>query len=220
MGTKPIKASIVKSARSPGRKESSFALDSGSLLSQLKDLLSRGEVENCHKQIQSMIHQDHPLVHQPFFYLVQAQVSLELFESIDETIALLKKAGSNPDPRIRRKLLAWNTLIHAIFALKEGDYQKGEKALEILMNEESVASVAKYKLAYHLFWKNIDEKRSCQMFEQICEQRPGLVKAWSCLGFIYNKMGLKEKSQRAFVHCLQRESNPKRREFFKQQLVS
>ena len=143
-----------------------------------------------------------------------------MFESMDETIAWLKKARSNPDSGIRRKLLAWNTLIHAIFALKEGDYQKGEQVLEILMDEESVASIAKYKLAYHLFWKNIDEKRSCQMFEQICEQRPGLLKAWTCLGFIYNKMGLKEKAQRAFVHCLQRESNPERREFFKQQLAS
>ena len=199
--------------------------NSESILYHLKDLLHKGDMDSCEDLIQLIIAHGHPLAEDVSIYLVGVQVVFEQSESMEEMFAWLEQAklhGTKVHGDLQSKdLFLWEIFIHTLLALREGAYKKGQSVLETLIHEESVAVIAKYKLAYHLFWKNIDVERACHILEEVCENRQGFIKAWCCLGFVYKKMGLTEKAHETFSHCLSlHKTDAERRKFYKQQLAS
>ncbi len=189
-----------------------------SLLSQLKNLFLAGEYTSCEDLIQLIIREGHELADQSEFYLLRAQLAFSLSDSMEEVMAWFKQAQLCNDSD--QALNSWIKLNSALLALKEGDYKTGEGALRELLSDEQVSMMAQYHLSYHLFWRNIDPEQSLFLLEELCHQHPELLKAWSCLGFVYNRLGLQEKAQSAFSHCLSRETNPTKIQLYKQQLVS
>ena len=215
---------IKKSFKFKGLKKAESFLfsqnDSKSLLYHLKSLLHKGDLGSCQELIELIMDHGHPLADDVSVCLIGLQVSFEKSESIEEMFAWLEQARLCGG-RQSNELLIWEVFIHALLALKEGDYEKGQKALEALVIEDSsVALLAKYRLAYHLFWKNIDIRGACRILEEVCQNRRGFMKAWCCLGFVYKKMGLKIKAHEVFSHCLLYETDKKRRQFYKRQLAS
>ena len=181
-------------------------------------MLARGELSGCKDLIQLIIREAHSLSDDCRVYLLRAQVAFEECEDFGEVKAWVEQAqfckGHQPDSD------EWNSLFQALNDLQEGDYTNGRQRLTELLDKDSVKQVAQYSLAHHLFWKNEDPQYALQLIEELCEQRPGFVKAWSLLGFICNRVGFKERAQEAFANCLKHETNPEKIEFYRQQLAS
>ena len=96
----------------------------------------------------------------------------------------------------------------------------GEDLLNTLTKSEEVGALAQYTLAHHLFWKNRNTELALDLLENLVQELPQFTKAWACLGFVYNKVGNKEKAQQAFGECLALENNPEKIRFYKQQIAS
>ncbi|MEM7646233.1 MAG: hypothetical protein AAF203_04940 [Pseudomonadota bacterium] len=189
-----------------------------SLMAQLKSLVARGQLSACRDMIQLIIREGHSLGDSSEIYLLRAQIAFEQSGSKGDVMTWVQQAKmANPKCE---KLQSWETLIEGVNCLDEGDYQKGETLLKTLSDNEEVAGLAQYQLAHHYFWRNIDGELSMAMLEDLCMNRPEFTKAWSCLGFVYNRLGMKDKAQEAFGLCLENETNPEKIAFYKQQLAS
>ena len=189
-----------------------------SLLGQLKSQLYQGHLDACRDLIQLIIREGHSLADNSSIYLLRAQISYEQAENKGEVMAWVQQAKlcKNLSPNI----ISWDELILGQTTLSEGDYVRGQMILEELLEHETVGYLAKFELAHHLFWKNLDAERAMQLLCEITEEHPEFIKAWSCLGFIYNKFGMKAKAQEAFGNCIELDSNPERLKFYHQQLAS
>jgi tetratricopeptide (TPR) repeat protein len=188
------------------------------LLGQLKNLFLGGEIESCKDLIQLIIEEQHILSEAPELFILRAQIAFEQSDDPQEYKQWLKQAQLCPSSD--NALNDWMKLTEAQSALKDGDYKTGEGLLHSLMDSEQVGNLALYVLAHHLFWKNIDTKKALELLEDIVQDRPHFVKAWACLGFVYNKLNFKAKAQYAFGQCIEFESNPEKIKFYKQQLAS
>lgn len=189
------------------------------LLAQLKQLYRRGEYVTCEDLIQLIVRESHDLADDPELYLLRAQLAFCQNENEEEMLDWIQQATWCTKAE-NHAVEAWCFLVRALKDLKDGDYSSAEELLKMLVAQEDVGTVAQYYLAYHYFWKNIDLEQSLFLLEELCHQNKELVKAWSCLGFVYNRLGLQQKAQMAFSHCLQHETNPEKIELYKQQLVS
>ncbi len=192
--------------------------DPKSLLSQLKNLFHQGEYSSCVDLIQLIIRENHTLSDRYELYVLRAQLAFTSSDSLEEVSSWIKQASLCNDAT--KSLESWTKFISASLALKEGDYSLGENLLKELLSDEAVGMLAQYHLSYHLFWRNIDPEQSLFLLEELTHQHPELIKAWSCLGFVYNRLGLQDKAQSAFSYCLSRETNPNKIQLYKQQLVS
>lgn len=189
-----------------------------SLLGQLKCLVGSGQISTCKDLIQMIIREGHSLADHSETYLLRAQIAFEQSENLGEVMAWIQQAKLCSN--LSSDITHWDELMFGMTALKEGDYKKGESVLEQLTETPSVAIIAKYKLAHHLFWKSINTEKALFILEEVAHNRPEFVQAWSCLGFVYNKLSMKEKAQEAFMKCLEFETNPEKIQFYKQQLAS
>lgn len=189
------------------------------LLAQLKDLFYGGEVQSCKELIQLIIEEQHSLSESGALFLLRAQIAFEQSDDPMEYIDWVKQAQLCS--QAHQDLDSWNKLIRAQKALKEADYVSGQEVLEALIIEgSSVSSLASYLLAHHLFWRNINTDRALDLLEEVTNKKSHFVKAWACLGFVYNKLQYKDKAQFAFGQCIEFESNPEKLKFYKQQLAS
>lgn len=188
------------------------------LLGQLKELLAQGQTGPCCDMIQLIIRENHELADFNSIYILRAQVAIEMGEEHGEVLAWLQQA------RLSEKTIEpiepWDQFVEAQLALKEGDYELGQKVLEVLFNFSGVSTYAKLELAQHLFWKNINVERAVQILEEVTYERPAFIKAWSSLGYAYSRLGDKEKAQEAFGQCIELDSDPKRIEVYKQLIAS
>lgn len=185
---------------------------------QLKTLFAQGSLSSCRDLIQLIIREGHVLADGSEIYLLRAQVSYLQADNRGEVMAWVQQAKlcENLSPTI----IQWDELVYATTALAEGDYINGQLILEKLVEDPNIGHLAQFELAQHLFWKNIDPERALVLLEETTKDFPQFIKAWSCLGFAYNKYGMKEKAQMAFAQCLEIDSCPERTKIYKQQLAS
>ena len=189
-----------------------------SLLLQLKNLLSQGQLDSCRDLIQLIIREGHVLADQSEIYLLRAEVAYLQADNKGEIMAWVQQAKLCDT--LSPSIVNWDELVYATTALAEGDYVNGQLILEKLMDCEHVAHLAQFELAHHLFWKNVDSERALDLLKDLTEAYPEFIKGWSSLGFAYNKFGMKELAQEAFAHCIELDSDPERLKLYKQQLAS
>jgi tetratricopeptide (TPR) repeat protein len=193
--------------------------DPNVLLAQLKTMLRQGQLGACHDLIQLVLREGHDLGDHSALYLLRAEVAYFRGENLGEVMAWVQQARLCPVSNDELDL--WEKLNQATTALKEGDAIQGQIDMEQLIADEGVVShLAQFELSYHLFWKNIDAERALQMLSELTKEHPEFLQAWSCLGFAYNKFGMKIRAQQAFAQCLELDSNPDRLKIYKQQLAS
>ncbi|MCB0377947.1 MAG: hypothetical protein KDD33_05595 [Bdellovibrionales bacterium] len=187
-------------------------------MGQLKSLFASGEWSTCEDLIDLIISEQHDLIEDPQLFLLGAQVEFFKSEDIQKCCPWVKQAALN-DPA-HPEVIEWVRLLEAYQWLSEGDYQRGQRALQTLTYASVVESEARFILAHHLFWKNIDGARAIDLLEEVVLDHPNMNKAWACLGFAYNRSGFRSKAQEAFGICLQNETDPDKVALYKQQLAS
>lgn len=189
-----------------------------SLLSQLKGLLLKGDLDTCRDMIQLIIREGHELAERSVIYLLRAEVAYLKNDGLGEIMAWVQQAKHSA--KLCDSVVRWDELMHAKTLLREGDYVNGQLILEKLIEDESVGHLAQLELAYHLFWKNLDCQRSLTLLEELTTDYPSFLQAWNCIGFVYNRFGMKAKAQEAFGNCIELDSNPERIKIYRQQLAS
>lgn len=189
-----------------------------SLLVQLKSMLSQGHLDGCRDLIQLILREGHVLADNSDIFLLRAEVASLEGDNKGEVMAWVQQAKFCK--QLTQNVIAWDELIYAQTALADGDYVNGQLILEKLIENPVISHIAQYELAYHLFWKNLDSERAISLLEGLTKDFPEFVKAWSCLGFAYNRFGMKAKAQEAFAQCLELDSDPERVKIYKQQLAS
>jgi tetratricopeptide (TPR) repeat protein len=189
-----------------------------SLLNQLRALMGQGHLDSCRDLIQMILREGHCLADSSEIYLLRAEVAMLQSDPNGEVLAWVQQAKMCK--KLSTDVIIWDELAHAQSMISEGDYLNGQLILEKLMESERIGHLAQFELAYHLFWKNLDAERALQLLEDVTQSHPEFVKAWSCLGFVFNRFGLKTQAQQAFAHCIELDSNPERIKFYKQQLAS
>lgn len=189
-----------------------------SLLGQLKNLFIGGEIHSCKDMIQLIMEERHPLADHSDLLLLRAEIAFEESDQITEVSDWVKQAELCSKPSAA--LNDWKNLLKAKSALKEGDYELGQDILFSLLDSPHINELAAYSLAHHLFWKNLDTQFAQELLEDLVSKRPQFVKAWACLGFVYNKQQFRDKAQLAFSQCLEFEKNPEKIKFYKQQFAS
>lgn len=185
---------------------------------QLKTMLAQGHMAACRDLIQLILREGHVLADSSDIYLLRAEVAYLHGDNKGEILAWIQQAKLCG--QLSQKIVHWDELVYAQTAITEGDYINGQLILEKLMESSEVGHLAQFELAYHLFWKNLDSERAIDLLETVTVDYPDFVKAWSCLGFAYNKFGMKTKAQEAFAHCIQLDTNPERLKIYKQQFAS
>lgn len=192
--------------------------DPQSLLGQIKSLLAQGQADACHDMIQLIIREGHVLADSSDIYLLRAELAYLRADNKGEILAWVQQAKLCEN--LSQSIIAWDELIYAQIALAEGDYVNGQLILEKLCENQEVGHLAQFELAQHLFWKNLDCDRAVTLLQEVTKMVPEFIKAWACLGFAYNKFGMKSKAQQAFGHCIELDSNPERLKIYKQQIAS
>lgn len=189
-----------------------------SLMSQLKNIWAQGQLIPCRDMIQLILREGHSLGDRAELYLLRARISYEEGEALGEVMSWIQQAKiCNKNSS---ELKVWNKLIKARIAMNEGDPTNGQKILEDLIEKSEVMHLARYELAHHLFWRNLNIARATDLLENVTLERPTFVKAWSCLGYAYNRLNLKTKAQLAFGQCIELDTNPDRIKVYKQQIAS
>ena len=188
------------------------------LMAQLRGLVHKGEFATCESLIQLILAGGEELSDSAELYLMQARIAYQSNEPTETVESWVKQAQMTLQGEAT--IQPWNQLLVGIKALKEGDYDNGVKLLEGLFDDDQVGVKARFEVAYHLFWRNINREGALILLEEIVKERPSFIRAWSCLGFVYNRLGEKHKAQEAFGHCIALDSHPERIKVYKQQIAS
>ena len=122
------------------------------LLTQLQSLANRGDLVACDELIQLIIREGHSLADCASLYLLQARLAYQKEDDLTNVEAWLEQARLLDATAVQ----TWQTLLIGRQALKEGDYSKGVRVLETLLDDSNLSDLAAYELAYHFFWKNVD----------------------------------------------------------------
>jgi predicted Zn-dependent protease len=91
----------------------------------------------------------------------------------------------------------------------------GEQRLKDLLRRSPDNVHALFFLGAHLFWMCDDSGTAIRLLERCVSRHPGFLRAWGCLGAIYEKLGNAPLSAKAFQRCVALESEPGMKAFFK-----
>lgn len=123
------------------------------------------------------------------------------------------------DPK-SKEVLDYIDITEAQGYLKRGLNDTGEVLLKNLIRRSPNNLHAHFLLGAHLFWSDEQSQLAIPHLETCVRLAPNFLRAWGCLGAIYKKMGNPQLSKRAFLKCVELETENKMKEFFLQQANS
>ena len=100
---------------------------------------------------------------------------------------------------------------------RQGDV--GEIALQKILRRSPDNALVLFTLGAHMFWSDGETLQSIKYLERCVQIRPNFLRAWGCLGSIYQKIGNVDLAKRSFQKCLNLETDPRMRSFFQKQIV-
>lgn len=117
-----------------------------------------------------------------------------------------------------QEVLDYMELMQAKNNLKKGINDSGEMQLKLLLRRVPHNAHALFILGSHLFWQESQPTMAIYYLESCIKLAPSNIRAWGCLGMIYQKMNNPQLAQRAFSKCLELEKSPSMRTYFQQEL--
>ena len=119
-----------------------------------------------------------------------------------------------------KDILDYIDLTEAKGYLKKGLNDAGEVQLRNLIRRSPNNIHAHFLLGTHLFWEDEQSQIAISYLETCVRLSPNFLRAWGCLGAIYQKMGNPQLATRAFQKCADLEPGTKMKEYFLQQANS
>ncbi len=95
----------------------------------------------------------------------------------------------------------------------------GERQLANLLRRSPNNVHALFILGAHLFWSSADSSGAIRHLERCVSLYPKFLRAWGCLGAIYEKLGNSALAGRAFRICSTLETDPNMKTFFDRKIA-
>lgn len=150
------------------------------------------------------------------FLLTYVKILIDIEAPSSQVNGLLAEAHMI-DPK-NQEVLDYIELMQAKTNLKRGIHDSGEMQLKSLLRRVPHNPHALFILGSHLFWQESQPTMAIYYLENCVKLAPSNVRAWGCLGMIYQKMNNPQLAQRAFNKCLELEKSPSMRTYFQQEL--
>jgi predicted Zn-dependent protease len=106
------------------------------------------------------------------------------------------------------------TVVDAMDALSKGPNDPGEVKLKALISRSPDNVQALFVLGAHLFWVQKQPTDAARYLEKCVKLRPNFLRAWGCLGSIYESLGNHPLAFRAYQKCQALETDPQMKSFF------
>lgn len=153
----------------------------------------------------------------PEFLLLYAKILLESEAPSSQVQGILGEAfllaPNNQD------VLDYMELLKLRYGLKQGIGDASEVLLRNLVRRSPNNVHALFILGTHMFWEDGQAVAAIPFLENCVRLSPNFLRAWGCLGAIYKKIGNGPLAEKAFRKCMDLESDPSMKEFFKSQLA-
>lgn len=199
----------------PGRSDGEGA-SSSNAVAGLRKLYAEGKTLAA-LSVLNHLYRDIPEAEKdPNVLLLHAKILFETEGAVGEIKRLVAKAfvlsPTNPE------ILDYKALTEAKEKLDLGLKQHGEDAIRALLGRRPNNAHALLLIGTHLFWNRTQLDEAIRYLERSVQQRPVLLRGWSCLGAAYATAGKRAQAERAFRKCLDLETHPKMIEYFQQAL--
>jgi tetratricopeptide (TPR) repeat protein len=186
--------------------------------SSIKQLYENGRIELALGLAKKMYSSGNDSKKDVGFLLLYAKILLDTEGPSSLIKGLLAEAYLN-DPN-NRDVLDYIDLTEAKGNLKKGLNGSGEVQLRNLIRRSPNNIHAYFLLGSHLYWIEDQPQMAIPFLETCVRLSPNFLRAWGCLGAIYQKLGNPQLSMRAFQKCADLEVDPKMKEYFSQQAKS
>ena len=182
----------------------------------LRKLYGEGKVLAALSVLQHLYKESPETEKDPNVLLLHVKLLFETEGAVGEIKRLVAKAfvlaPTNPE------VADYKTLAEAKEKLDLGLKQHGEDALRAMLGRRPNNAHALLLVGTHLFWNRTQLDEAIRYLERAVQQRPVLLRGWSCLGAAYATAGKNIQAERAFRKCLTLETHPKMIEYFQQAL--
>lgn len=190
--------------------------DPDQLFTQMRALQASGQLFEVSTLAQCVIDEYNHNIQNADFFILAAQVELELngfTAKVDQLVRQALKLAPFNDVA-----LAFLKMTIACTDLKDGLYEKGEQTLRSLLGTVSLRPYVGFLLAHHLFWKTTAVAEATELLEEAVEQKDSFLSAWKTLALAYKRDGERLKANYAFQKCLKLDREPTRRAFYERHI--
>lgn len=165
----------------------------------------------------SKIFHENPKAKQELSFLMLYVKILVETEGPSSLINSLLTEGLLISPK-NQELHDYLEIMQAKLNLKKGSSDQGEQMLKNLLRRSPDNVHALFLLGAHLYWIDNSPTTSIFYLERCVRLAPNFLRAWGCLALVYKALGNLQLSQSALRKCIDLESNPNMKHFFKNEL--
>ena len=149
------------------------------------------------------------------FLLLFAKILIDTEAPTSHIKSILAEAHlAAPD---NTEVLEYIDLMDAKGFLKKGIDDPGELMLQSLLRRSPNNIHALFLMGTHLFWEEESPALALPYLETCVRLSPTFLRAWGCLGVIYQKIKNPQLASRAFAKCAELEMDPTLKAYFLQQ---
>jgi cytochrome c-type biogenesis protein CcmH/NrfG len=161
--------------------------------------------------------QDSKIVSNVEYLLSYAKILIETEGPSTKIKSLLGKAFAISPENVQ--VAEYLEIIEAKSMLTPELNDGGERQLANVLRRSPNNVHALFILGAHLFWASADSVSAIRYLERCVSLYPKFLRAWGCLGAIYEKLGNAALAARAYRICSSLETEPNMKAFFDQKIA-
>jgi len=185
-------------------------------ISKLKTMYNDGDIAGALSLFRQSERSQTKLTHNLNFILLGVKILLEL-EGGESNIRRLINNGLMTDPE-HAELNDYLEILNAKALMTEILNDEGEQQLLAVIRRSPQNYHALFTLGAHQFWVDGVSSTAIRYLERCVKIRPQFLRAWGCLGAIYEEFENPNLAARAYRNCIKLESDAKMKAFFKQKV--
>ncbi len=182
----------------------------------LLQMYNAGKIDISLNLASKMFHENPKAKQDLSFLMLYVKILVET-EGPSSRINSLLTEGLLINPK-SQELHDYLEIMQAKLSLKKGSSDQGEQMLKNVLRRSPDNVHALFLLGAHLHWIDNSPTTSIFYLERCVRLAPNFLRAWGCLALVYKALGNLQLSQMALRKCIDLESNPNMKHFFKNEL--
>ncbi|MES2965433.1 MAG: hypothetical protein V4760_16240 [Bdellovibrionota bacterium] len=185
-------------------------------VTSLRKLFAEGKIEAALPLATQLLASVQGELREVRFLMLCVQVLFEAEAPTSKINALLSEAFlRSPEDQT---VLEYMAVMDAKAKLKYEVDSIGEKILRDVLVRQPRHAHAAFLLGSHFFWAKQDHHGAGPLLELCVRERPGFLRAWACLGALYEQQDRKNLAAAAYRKCAELEPTGSMRSFFLERL--
>ena len=185
-------------------------------LTRIRELYNEGDLASALAMFVQTERAKPKLMDNPNFLLIGIKILLET-EGPESKIRHLINHGLMLDPS-HQEINDYLEILNGKTLMTDKLNDEGEQQVLNVLRRSPRNYHALFIVGAHQFWVDGVESSAIRLLERCVSVRPQFLRAWGCLGAIYEKLGQTHPAARAYKQCVKLESDPSMSDFFKQKI--